>query len=178
MSTLKLIRWLALAIFAAGAAYLAAIYPALPDRIATHLDFYGNPDGWGSKQSFALIMCGVFGGINLLMLVVVPLLMRIVPGSMMNFPTRRMKEYWNATPERINTVKRRTLSILPVTLVPLNLLFVLIVQFTYQGHMSDPVVRVPFMPAMLGSLALVLLSNAGIAAWLFWSLRVPRECGE
>jgi len=28
------------------------LYPQLPNRIATHFDFFGNPDGWGNKISF------------------------------------------------------------------------------------------------------------------------------
>lgn len=30
------------------------LYPHLPERIATHFDFHGNPDGWGHKTSFII----------------------------------------------------------------------------------------------------------------------------
>ena len=43
-------------------------YPLLPDRIATHFDLSGNPDGWGNKYValfFPLIMSAIFAIITL-----------------------------------------------------------------------------------------------------------------
>ena len=37
------------------------VYPQLPDRMASHFDFYGRPDGWQPKEAFFLVMAVVIG---------------------------------------------------------------------------------------------------------------------
>lgn len=39
-------------IFALTVVMIVSLYPQLPERIATHFNFSGNPDAWGSKISF------------------------------------------------------------------------------------------------------------------------------
>ncbi|HSV72302.1 MAG TPA: SdpI family protein [Chthonomonadales bacterium] len=60
---------------AAMAAYAAWVYPALPDRVPTHWNIHGQPDGW-SHKSVAVAMAPGLSIVFLLMLVLLPLLSR------------------------------------------------------------------------------------------------------
>jgi len=47
----KLIDIISITMLASAFVYLSMNYSALPDRIATHFDGSGHPDGWGSKET-------------------------------------------------------------------------------------------------------------------------------
>lgn len=47
-----LILLIPITIFALTVVMILSLYPQLPERIATHFDFHGNPDAWGSRNSF------------------------------------------------------------------------------------------------------------------------------
>ena len=50
----------------------------LPDRIATHFDFHGQPDGWASRSSYMLFTI-IFGTGMTLFIVFVGFVLRFVP---------------------------------------------------------------------------------------------------
>jgi hypothetical protein len=70
-------------------------YPALPERIASHFDFAGNPNGWSSKSSFFLMLGGLQGFFSLLFWGL-SVGLRKIPPTLINIPRR---DYWLA-PER------------------------------------------------------------------------------
>jgi uncharacterized membrane protein len=56
------LRWLRLSIVlavVAGGAIAAWYWPALPERVASHFDAAGRPDGWSSRGSFVGLMLGM-----------------------------------------------------------------------------------------------------------------------
>jgi uncharacterized membrane protein len=70
-------------------------YPLLPERVASHFDIQGQPNGWSSKTLFA----GLYAVLVLVMSFIFLLLPRLVvklPAFMVNIPNRT---YWLA-PER------------------------------------------------------------------------------
>jgi uncharacterized membrane protein len=71
-------------------------YPLLPDRIASHFDSAGRPNGWSSKESF-FILCGFMIVFMNIWVPVVRYLVKNLPPSMINIPHR---DYWLATEER------------------------------------------------------------------------------
>lgn len=82
-------------IFLAAALQLQHYMPLLPDPMATHFDFAGNPNGWMTKKGFSLfyaaflpVMTGIF--------TLVGILIRRMPDKLINIPH---KAYWLA-PER------------------------------------------------------------------------------
>jgi uncharacterized membrane protein len=75
---------------------MARLYPLLPDNIASHFNAAGVPDGWSTKQEFVWFGGGTFLGLGLLM-GVLPVLMRILPPSLINLPD---KEYWLGQDQR------------------------------------------------------------------------------
>jgi uncharacterized membrane protein len=57
-----------LIILAAAISYY--IYPMLPERVASHWNFYGQVDGWSSKKLHTTLFPGILAGMYLLFLVI------------------------------------------------------------------------------------------------------------
>jgi uncharacterized membrane protein len=77
-------------LFVVAVAQAAFYVGKLPDRVATHFDVKGNPDGWSGKRAAVLMMFGFQCGMPLFMLAMGHLASRM-PESMLNIPD---KEYW------------------------------------------------------------------------------------
>jgi hypothetical protein len=88
------LRQLSLLVFLAigvlGTAHAAYWYTRLPDRMSSHFDVDGKPDGWSTKGAFFVIYYGV-AAVSALLLFGVALLFRFLPAGMMNLPN---KEVW------------------------------------------------------------------------------------
>jgi uncharacterized membrane protein len=80
------------AVFAGSLLYAAG---QLPERVATHFDFRGKPDGWMSKEADLLFMAAVGFGLPLF-IVGLSFATRFFPRRLVNLPHR---DYWLA-PER------------------------------------------------------------------------------
>lgn len=94
-------------------------YPQLPERMASHFDAYGRPNGWQPKETFFLVMGVVIfmtGAIGFL----IPRAIAAAPAGLINLPR---KDYWLA-PER----REETLSFLRAHMewLACGLLFVLL----------------------------------------------------
>ena len=89
-----------LILFALAFAQWQDAYPRLPDRIATHFDGAGHPNGWSSKDSFGIIMAVILGLFLLPMLVTIAIVGK-VPDHLINLPR---KDYWLAPERRAETI--------------------------------------------------------------------------
>ena len=90
-----MVRWLRLSIVLAvlaGGAIAAWYWPALPERVASHFDGAGRPNGWSSKESFVGLMLGmtVF---HAALFLGIEQLVRRAPAKWINLPH---KEEWLA----------------------------------------------------------------------------------
>lgn len=87
---------------AVSAARLLALRAELPDRVATHFDGAGRPNGWMTAQGFVLFQLGL-----LALLVAVfagmPVLLRRLPARLVNLPNR---DYWLAPERRAASIER------------------------------------------------------------------------
>ncbi|MCE0497243.1 MAG: DUF1648 domain-containing protein [Methylacidiphilales bacterium] len=89
--------------YALFAAYLISSYDSLPERVASHFDINGQPNGWMSRQNCVEFTVGL--GVFLPALIVgMMALSGRIPVSFVNLPHR---DYWLA-PER----RKATLSLL------------------------------------------------------------------
>jgi serine/threonine-protein kinase len=79
--------------------YLAMSYGQLPDRVATHFDGSGRPNGWMSR-SFHLWFTLVLGLAFPLIVTVILFLTRFLPDSLINIPRR---DYWLSAERRTDT---------------------------------------------------------------------------
>jgi uncharacterized membrane protein len=74
-------------------------YPNLPEKMASHFNAFGEPDGWMSKSGFmifeAVILFLIIAEFTLL-----PTLMEKMPASLINIPN---KDYWLAEERRGQT---------------------------------------------------------------------------
>ncbi len=70
-------------------------YPLLPERIASHFNGAGRPNGWSAKGGFLITYLGVLSSVVFTFLVI-PIVIRKTPVRLINLPN---KEYWLA-PER------------------------------------------------------------------------------
>jgi len=161
-------RWILGLPFAAMAAQILYYAPRLPERLASHFDIAGNPDGWSSKGAFfaifavgMLVVAFVFLGIALL----IPRL----PHSLINLPR---KDYWLA-PER----RRETWDFIARRLIEftfaIQVFFVGILQLSIQANLTS---EGPRLAAGFWILLGVFLGFT--AVWLVFFigrfLRVPR----
>ena len=82
-------------IYIAFTAHLMFTLPQLPERVATHFDAAGHPNGWMSRTSHVLFMAA-FGYVFPLAMTGVFFVARYLPASTVNIPHR---DHWLA-PER------------------------------------------------------------------------------
>lgn len=104
-------------------------YSYLPERMATHFDMSGNPNGWSSKNSFFVtwyIMIFLVNGIFYL----ISKIIHKIPESMINIPNKR---YWFETEERKKESINRVIAILPGTAFLLNIFW----SFIYESILHN-----------------------------------------
>lgn len=80
--------------------YLLYSAGQLPDRVATHFDGQGQPNGWMSRSTHTLFI----GGMGILIplgIVALCYVLRWLPDNLINIPRR---EYWLAPERRADTV--------------------------------------------------------------------------
>lgn len=85
----------------AGAVDVARYYPQLPQKVASHFDAAGRPNGWSSKPSFVTLYLGVTLAIAVAFLIL-PWLLPRLPARMVNLPH---KDYWLAPDRRAQTCR-------------------------------------------------------------------------
>lgn len=103
-----MMRWLpygSLALsFALFITLVASTSPLLPEKVASHFNFYGEADGWMNKGGY-LVMTHLFGlGLPSVMMLMFQLT-RYLPGWMVNMPN---KEYWLSPARRSFTANLLT----------------------------------------------------------------------
>lgn len=100
-----MVRWLRLSIvFAvlAGGVIAAWYWPRLPERVASHFDAAGRPDGWSTRGSFVGLMLGMTA-FNAAVFLLIEQVVRRLPPKWINLPH---KEAWLA-PERAQRTRDR-----------------------------------------------------------------------
>jgi hypothetical protein len=147
--------------------YLAASSSELPERMATHFDGGGQPDGWGSRGDYVRFMV-VFGLVFPLFAPAICYVARFLPDRLWNIPHR---DYWFA-PER----RRETLAYLfshSLWLAPLMAGFVIGMHLTtvHANRLAEP--QLP-MGTVLGMTGIML---AGVGVWLVPLIRYFKRVG-
>jgi len=165
---LKKHLWIILTLIAALVFQVLYSYPRLPERVASHFNGAGQPDGWTSRGMFFLTYLGILSLVILIFLVL-PLALRRLPAGMINLPNR---DYWLAPERRAETfafIGRQLLWFGTATLAFLGLTF----QLTIQANLS-PRRHLPttFLLVALG------IYGAFIALWLIrFLLRFKKPAG-
>ncbi|HPR65054.1 MAG TPA: DUF1648 domain-containing protein [Thermoanaerobaculia bacterium] len=106
-------------------------YDKMPERMATHFDAAGNPNGWSSRPSFFILFWSM-NAFMMLIFLLLPKLLKKMPVSLINLPN---KDYW-FTPER----KDRAFNMMEEYMAWLGVgvmgLFIAIFQMTFQANLT------------------------------------------
>lgn len=149
------LRWILILPLAIVLIQAAFYYPRLPEKVASHFDMEGNPNGWSSRGSLLGVYLGAFALLTLLFLGTSSFL-RKLPDFLVNLPR---KDYW-LSPER----REATHDFIARQLVWMGLgtqvFFAVLFQLTFQANLSgeNRLASVPFWILTVGFLAF-------IAAW-------------
>jgi uncharacterized membrane protein len=112
-------------------AQLVYYYPQLPEQVASHFNYLGEPDGWMSKSGFlvfqVLLVAFILGMTSL-----TPFLFRVLPDAFINIPN---KSYWLA-PEIRDEAARKLTETSGNLRVALLLLFIGINHFAFQANVN------------------------------------------
>ena len=90
-----------LAVLAASIAHSLHYYPQLPERMASHFNASGQPDGWSTPAAFLCFDIGM-NAFMAAVFVLLPLFMARIPTRWWSLPNR---DYWLA-PERLDQTIR------------------------------------------------------------------------
>jgi len=100
MSSVLILRGLTFLVLIGSIVQCVLYYPVIPDSIASHFDFYGNPDAYYNKTTFIGIYLGLLYIVTL-MLGISSILPISFSSKMVKVPN---KEYWMAPPRSAETL--------------------------------------------------------------------------
>lgn len=140
-------------------------YAKLPERMATHFNGSGRPDGWSNRDSFYLTFYAILLGLNL-MLYVMSRFMHRIPPSMVNMPN---KQYWFATEERKKVAMDKTRDLLFIVLLMMNVYFAILFEAIARTNTSGQTIS----PFLLFVPTIVVMPI--IIAYLIFGFRKPRD---
>ena len=113
----------------------AAVHRAeLPQRVASHFDASGVPDGWMGRDAFLLLCVGVAVFVALLISGIGWLTPRL-PNALINVPH---KEYWLAPERRYATLRRMATMLAAIGIATLLLLLV-VFHLTVRANRAEEV---------------------------------------
>lgn len=147
----------------------ARVYPQLPERLASHFDAAGRPNGWQTKQDFFTVMLLVTA-LSAVVAFLVPRLITLLPAELINLPN---KSYW-LRPERRSETQRYLSA--KLAWLGCALLFVLLtaaalsIQANLPGHERFDS---PRLFRVLGGFLLLLLAGTGLTLRHFY--RLPED---
>ena len=95
-------RWVFAALLVAVVAQAVVYYPQLPERMASHFNGAGAPDGWSSKASFFGLQAFVVSVVAACF-AILPAWIQRLPARLINLPN---KDYWLAPGRRPATMAR------------------------------------------------------------------------
>lgn len=147
-------------------AHTAIIWPYLPERIATHVDFTGNPNGWSSPVMLLVELACLTATFVAAFLAA----SRIadIPPALMNLPNR---DYWLANERLENTmaaVKRWMQWFLALIYFELTVVI---------GDLLRSNVRVDGHMLLSAQLVMVIMAGTTLLmiGMLYWRFRVPKS---
>jgi len=74
--------------------------PVLPEKIASHFDLEGQPNGWQDKNTFIIIFCILFAAMGG-MFVFISWVLSVSPPELINIPNRN---YWLGAEQKLQTI--------------------------------------------------------------------------
>jgi uncharacterized membrane protein len=128
MAFSRMLLFILIGIFVAQSVYY---FTALPEKVASHFDGTGTPDGWMSRSGF-IALEAIILAILAFQFLALPYLIEKLPNSFMNIPH---KDHWLSDERRVETFAfmRRYLEWFAAVSL---LLFILINQLVYAANIE------------------------------------------
>lgn len=151
----KVLGFLWLVFFLLFAVMLAFVIPSLPDHLATHFDFNGNPNGYQEKSAYLTAMVTLGLVVNGLFFILFHV-MGHIPEKFINLPR---KDFWFATPERKAFIMERLKVSLLLPGIVTNFVLCMAQQAIYQSNVQHPVIEFPMgmLPFLIGVIIIVVV---------------------
>jgi len=141
-------------------------YPELPQRMASHFDFSGEPDDWMDKTTFFVVWIAMLAFMNL-MVPLVNWLMKKAPRSLINVPN---KEIWMGTESNLKKLSKILENTMLVMTLGVDLIFLYALQHTYEYNTTGQAeLMTGFLIVMIVVVMIVPL------VYLFRALRITPE---
>ncbi len=145
-------------------------YGKLPEKMATHFDLSGNPNGWSSKRGFFIGWSALIFGMNAMWLLSVVLIPRLLrkesTRGMLNIPNR---DYWLETDERKKECARLINTMMISTAFLINLMLIVISHGIIQSNITMRVGNMWLLWVMTG----IMLGF--VFVYLFTAFRKPKD---
>jgi uncharacterized membrane protein len=148
------------------AVQLVIFFPGLPEKVPSHFDFSGTPDGWMSKTGFLFLWIGLMIFMNMWVPLTKILITRCSP-KWANIPN---KEYWYANEKNKARLVEIMDSFMAMIFAVLNLMFIYIFHYTYEiavNGSSSLKMWVIFIPVVFVSIFPII--------FIFTKLKVPEK---
>ena len=145
-------------------AYVGVLYWLLPEEVAHHFDFQGQPDAWGDRDTHLSLLAGLIALMNLGIWGLWAFLEKIPP-EMISTP---WPSYWRASPERFAEFCQLNRRILLGTGCFQNIVLGWVLGSIHAASLDPPVewVSQPLLWVVLGGSILFV-------AWTLLVLRPP-----
>ena len=163
---MKKLVWVWLLAIAAMVGYFFLLYGGLPERVATHFDAEGKPNGFQGKSDylffflrFIFLINGLFGAMFVFM--------ERIPSQWINLPG---KTYWFSTPQLKSEIFEKLRGVVCLLGLFCNLAFLFTEHIIYQENTPDPAFRIPVTGGVIGILVCVLL----LTLFVFWVFKPPK----
>jgi len=113
-------------------AQLLIFWPDLPNRMASHFDMSGNPNGWSSKSTFLILWIFLIIIINIWM-PLTGIIIKKCPRWMINVPN---KEYWFGSEQNIARLLEIMDNTMGMIFFGVNLIFIYAFHYTYEINLN------------------------------------------
>ncbi|RMF38033.1 MAG: DUF1648 domain-containing protein [Planctomycetota bacterium] len=153
MVPVRIALWLLLVLLTVvGVAMVVFQLPELPERVATHFDGAGRPNGFMSRQGHLATMVALLVGTPILF-AGISALIRILPASLINIPYRN---YWLAPERREETIRVVDLFLL-IMAIGTEVFMMGIAHLVYRANVGNgQLSNTAFLTLLCGYLALTL----------------------
>ncbi len=169
MVATRIALWLILIILVVvGLVMLVTQLPDLPDRVATHFDAAGRPNGFMSRQGHFATMVAVLVGTPIFF-AVLSVLIRVLPVSLINIPYR---SYWLAPERRAETLRVVELFVW-IMAVCTELFMIGMQQLVYRANVEHGRLSSTGFLVLVGSYLVVTLGGSVCLLVRFWRPPTP-----
>lgn len=142
----------------------------LPERVASHFDGQGNPNGFMPRQGLLAFHLGLVAFLAAIFLFLPAVLLRI-PNALINLPR---KDYWLAPERREATLRRMGADMTWFGVATLAFLLV-VEQLVFQANVPGGTGKLPSVPFWIALGSYLLFTTVWMVPLLLRYLRVPPD---